>query len=46
MAGNDADPACSNGSTIRFAPPLTIEADELDWMAERFAEALSSSSAG
>lgn len=36
----------THGSTIRFAPPLTIQPDELDWMAERFAEALSCSSAG
>ncbi|HEX5533590.1 MAG TPA: aminotransferase class III-fold pyridoxal phosphate-dependent enzyme, partial [Actinomycetales bacterium] len=30
----------THGSTIRFAPPLTIEADELDWMVDQFAEIL------
>jgi ornithine--oxo-acid transaminase len=30
----------THGSTIRLAPPLTIEAAELDWMCDRLAEAL------
>jgi ornithine--oxo-acid transaminase len=30
----------THGSTIRLAPPLVIEADELDWMAEQLAEVL------
>jgi ornithine--oxo-acid transaminase len=30
----------THGSTIRFAPPLTIEADELDWMVDQFAAIL------
>jgi ornithine--oxo-acid transaminase len=25
----------THGSTVRFAPPLTIEADELDWMVDQ-----------
>ncbi|MEU5212479.1 ornithine--oxo-acid transaminase [Streptomyces sp. NPDC020742] len=30
----------THGSTIRLAPPLVIEADELDWMTEQLAEVL------
>jgi ornithine--oxo-acid transaminase len=30
----------THGSTIRLAPPLTIEAAELDWMCDRLAESL------
>ncbi len=30
----------THGSTIRLAPPLVVEADELDWAADRFEAAL------
>ncbi|HEX2176405.1 MAG TPA: ornithine--oxo-acid transaminase [Nocardioidaceae bacterium] len=30
----------THGSTIRLSPPLVIEAEDLDWMCDRFAEAL------
>ncbi|MFT4128186.1 MAG: ornithine--oxo-acid transaminase [Gordonia sp. (in: high G+C Gram-positive bacteria)] len=30
----------THGSTIRFAPPLVITQDEIDWMIERFAQVL------
>ncbi|MGW0037053.1 ornithine--oxo-acid transaminase [Gordonia sp. NPDC003376] len=30
----------THGSTLRFAPPLVITPDEIDWMVERFAEVL------
>ncbi|MDG4663916.1 ornithine--oxo-acid transaminase [Mycobacterium sp. 236(2023)] len=31
----------THGSTLRFAPPLVITADEIDWAVDRFAEVLS-----
>ncbi|QZT65413.1 ornithine--oxo-acid transaminase [Mycolicibacterium austroafricanum] len=31
----------THGSTLRFAPPLVITADEIDWAIDRFAEVLS-----
>lgn len=34
----------THGQTLRFAPPLVITADEIDWAIDRFAEALSGSS--
>ncbi len=30
----------THGSTLRFAPPLVITADEIDWAVDRFAEVL------
>lgn len=30
----------THGSTLRFAPPLVITADEIDWVVDRFAEVL------
>ncbi|WP_428369198.1 ornithine--oxo-acid transaminase [Mycolicibacterium sp.] len=30
----------THGSTLRFAPPLVITADEIDWAIDRFAEVL------
>ncbi len=30
----------THGQTLRFAPPLVITADEIDWAVDRFAEAL------
>lgn len=30
----------THGSTLRFAPPLVITADEIDWMLEQFASVL------
>jgi ornithine--oxo-acid transaminase len=30
----------THGQTIRFAPPLVISADEIDWLVERIAEVL------
>ncbi|MUL81471.1 MULTISPECIES: ornithine--oxo-acid transaminase [unclassified Mycolicibacterium] len=30
----------TNGSTLRFAPPLVVTADELDWAVDQFADAL------
>lgn len=30
----------THGSTLRFAPPLVVTADELDWAVDRFADAL------
>ncbi|MGP4056148.1 ornithine--oxo-acid transaminase [Mycobacterium sp. 4D054] len=30
----------TQGSTLRFAPPLVITADEIDWAVDRFAEVL------
>ncbi len=30
----------TQGQTLRFAPPLVITADEIDWAVDRFAEAL------
>ena len=30
----------THGSTIRLAPPLVVEPDEIDWMCDRLAEAL------
>jgi ornithine--oxo-acid transaminase len=35
----------THGSTIRIAPPLTIEAEELDWVCDQFADLLRSSTA-
>jgi ornithine--oxo-acid transaminase len=32
----------THGSTVRLAPPLTIEPTELDWAMDRFAEAIAS----
>jgi ornithine--oxo-acid transaminase len=32
----------THGSTIRIAPPIVIEQDDLDWMLDQLAEALSS----
>ncbi|KNA90888.1 ornithine--oxo-acid aminotransferase [Gordonia jacobaea] len=32
----------THGSTIRLAPPIVVTHDEIDWLVERFAEALSS----
>jgi ornithine--oxo-acid transaminase len=33
----------THGSTLRFAPPLVITAEEIDWAVDRFAEALAES---
>ena len=30
----------THGSTLRFAPPLVITAEEIDWAVEQFAEVL------
>jgi ornithine--oxo-acid transaminase len=30
----------THGSTVRLAPPIVIEADDLDWMVDRFASVL------
>jgi ornithine--oxo-acid transaminase len=30
----------THGSTLRFAPPLVIEADEIDWMVDQFQDVL------
>ena len=30
----------TQGSTLRFAPPLVITADEIDWAMDRFADVL------
>jgi ornithine--oxo-acid transaminase len=32
----------THGSTVRLSPPLVIEPDEVDWLLERFADALAS----
>jgi ornithine--oxo-acid transaminase len=32
----------THGSTIRIAPPIVIEQDDLDWMLDQLTEALSS----
>jgi acetylornithine/succinyldiaminopimelate/putrescine aminotransferase len=34
----------THGHTLRFAPPLVITADEIDWAMDRFGEALTSDS--
>jgi acetylornithine/succinyldiaminopimelate/putrescine aminotransferase len=30
----------THGSTLRFAPPLVITAEEIDWAVDRFADTL------
>ena len=30
----------THGSTLRFAPPLVVTADEIDWAVDQFADAL------
>ncbi len=34
----------THGQTLRFAPPLVVTADEIDWALDRFADALASTS--
>ena len=36
----------THGSTLRFAPPLVISADEIDWALEQFAAALAEARSG
>ena len=32
----------THGHTLRFAPPLVITRDEIDWAVDRFADAMAS----
>ena len=36
----------THGSTLRFAPPLVVEAEELDWMVEQLADVLAHAPGG
>ncbi|CAN5646187.1 ornithine--oxo-acid transaminase [soil metagenome] len=36
----------THGSTLRFAPPLVISADEIDWAVDQFAAALAEAQSG
>ncbi len=36
----------THGSTLRFAPPLVISAEEIDWAVDQFADALASAREG
>ena len=36
----------THGSTLRFAPPLVISADEIDWAVDQFAAALAEARSG
>ena len=35
----------TQGSTLRFAPPLVITKDEIDWAVDRFADVLADATA-